>query len=375
MSSLFGLLRASVVALVLILPRTVTAAAAPLVETGEIDGAKFTLARPSRWNGHLLLLAHGYRAEDRPLVADLNPSHGAIKTLLDEGWMVAKTSYRRNGIIITDAISDLDALRNYIAEKFSPPDRVLLEGESMGGLIVTLMAERDVTIPPLYAGAIAIGAALQAREANSTVGLSMQPKIPLLFLSNQSEIEGPRLYVSADIPGSASVRPALFRVLRNGHVNVNQHERLVAIRALNAWLDHGPAALPVRPGETPFFDATVPPPAQPSRVTPHADGRGFDARVLDISAVYGNIAIDAQPLDFRAAEIGGMTYVELRAAGKTFRVRYARDFTDVPRGDWVLFPNADGFCWLARNQRDAAATANLAVGDVVTLRRYEPVSP
>ena len=46
----------------------------------------------------------------------------------------------------------------------------------------------------------------------------------------------------------AGLRPALFRVLRSGHVNVNQRERLVAIRALNAWLDHGRTALPPPPG-------------------------------------------------------------------------------------------------------------------------------
>lgn len=349
--------------------------AAPALETGEIGGAKFAVARPVRWNRMVLLLAHGFRAEDRPLVADLFPEQGSRKALLDEGWIVAKTSYRRNGLIIADAIADLDALRDFIAQKFGRPDRVILEGESMGGLIVTLMAEREPAVPALYHGAVAIGAALQVRETNSTLGLSMQPKIPLLFLTNQSELEGPRLYVEADVGRTTPLRPVLFKVARNGHVNVNQHERLIALRALNLWLDRGRTALPQPAAGATFFDATVAPAAQPSQVTRHADGRGFDAQVTEISAVFGNVQINAQPADFAAAGIGGMTYVQLIAKGKKYRIRHARDFADVPRGDWVVFPNADGFCWVARNRADAATTAGLAVGDTVTLRRYDPAAP
>jgi alpha-beta hydrolase superfamily lysophospholipase len=64
--------------------------------------------------------------------------------------MVATTSYRRNGLVVADAIADLDALRAYIAQAYGEPERVILEGESMGGLIVTIMAERDpgpTTVP------------------------------------------------------------------------------------------------------------------------------------------------------------------------------------------------------------------------------------
>lgn len=348
-----------------------TSPASFTLETGEIDGAKFTLARPTaRWNRGVLLLAHGLRSTDRPLVADLFPDHLAYRTLLAEGWIVAKTSYRRNGLIVADAIADLDALRAHIAEKFGTPKRVLLEGESMGGLIVTLIAEREPLAPPLYDGAIAIGAALDVREPNAAIGVTLQPRIPLLFLTNQSELQGPRHYVTADLPRHTGIEPALFRVSRDGHVNVNQPERLVALRALNAWLDRGRHALPRPAPDTPFFDATVPPQPQPSQVVMHADGRGFDARVIEISAVYGNLFINAQPSDFAAAGIERMTWCQLAVGDTKFRVLHGRDFASVKRGEWVTFANADGFYWLARNFADAAATAQLKVGDTVTLRRF-----
>ncbi len=366
----FSLLRLLALAALALGPAA--AGAPPLVETGEIGGAKFALARPEKWNRGVLLLAHGLRSEDRPLVADLFPEQFAYQILIAEGWMVAKTSYRRNGLIVADAMSDLDALRNHIAETYGAPRRVLLEGESLGGLIVTLLAEREPVEPRLYHGAVAIGAALQLREPNSTApGISLRPRLPLVFLTNQTELEGPRHYVDADIPGELAVRPVLFRVSRDGHVNVNQHERLVALRALNAWLDRGRTTLPSPTDGKPFFDATVVPAEQPSQVVMHADRRGFDARVIEVSAIHGNVFLNAQPADFAVAGIGKMTRFQVTAHGRSYRVVYGRDFNSVKRAQWVAFPNADSFFWLARNFADAAATAQLKLGDAVTIRRYD----
>ena len=73
----------------------------------------------------MLLLAHGFRDEKAPLVAELNPEHLACRTLLDEGWVVATTSYRRNGMIIRDAITDLENLRAHIAATCGEPRQVI----------------------------------------------------------------------------------------------------------------------------------------------------------------------------------------------------------------------------------------------------------
>ena len=342
----------------------------PTLATGEINGAKFTIALPVRWNHRALLLAHGLRDPGRPLVADLSPDHAAYKTLREEGWLIAKTSYRRNGLIIADAMADLDALRAHIAATYGSLDRVLLEGESMGGLIITLLAERRVERPALYHGAVAIGAALEAREPDSTApSLRLQPQIPLIFLTNQSELEGPRRYVAADVLDPDLPRPVLFTIARSGHVNVNQAERLVALRALNAWIERGPEAVPRPALDATFFDATVPPAPRPSLVRAHPDGQGFDCDVVEVSAIYGNVFVNAQPADFAAAGITRMARFQLVAHEQRFRVVYGRDFSSVKRAEWVAFPNADGFFWLARSYADAASTAKLKPGDTVSIRR------
>jgi pimeloyl-ACP methyl ester carboxylesterase len=358
--------------LVLLLP--LPGFAATELEEGEIEGARFAIARPARWNGFLLLLAHGYRGEDAPLVADLNPEHFAYQSLRDEGWMIAKTSYRRNGMIIADAITDLDNLRTHIAKTYGAPKRVYLEGESMGGLIVTLIAERPPENPPEYHGAVAIGAALQIRETGGTLGLSFGTQIPLLFLTNRSELEGPKGYVQPPMILSREMRPVtpvLLRVNRDGHVNVNQRERLAAIRILNTWLEQGRGSLPQPPPDQAFFDATLEPQPGPSQVVFDDERRGFTARVTEVTAGFGNVALNAQPADFAAAGIARNAWFQLNAHGQARRVLFGRDFSAVKRGDWVAFPNAEGFTWLARNFENAAATARLQVGDEVRVRSYD----
>lgn len=350
-----------------------SAPAVARLEQGEIEGAKFTWIRPAKWNRCILLLAHGQRPETAPLVADLFPEHAAYKALVDEGWIVAKTSFRRNGIIVADALLDLENLRAEIVRRFGKPTRVLVEGESMGGFIALLIAERLPEETPLFHGVVAIDAALAMRDpASDTVGLTMQPQLPVVFLSSRTEFEGPRHYAETKLPGAiAAIRPVLLRVNRDGHVNVNQTERLSALRILNTWLDSGLETLPKPEGGKTYLDMTHLPEPMPSRVFLDADNRGFTAHVTEVSRVFGNILLDTQPADFAAIGLVRNAYVQLTVRDHHFRVFLGKDFSSVKRGEWVMFPNADGFYWLARNFFSAAEASQAEVGDLVQIRRYD----
>lgn len=347
-------------------------APAPIkVDFGEIKGAHFAIANPpGEWNRKVLIIAHGYRPDSAPLIPDLHPERASNRALLEEGWIVATTSYRRNGLIVADAIADIDALRAFIADAHGDPDRVILEGESMGGLIATIMAERDAGP---YQGAVVFDATLYAKESNAVVGLTLLPRIPILFVATLRESAQAKSYLSSISSRPAPlVQPVLFLISREGHTNINQPEHLAALRALNAWIEKGPDALP-QPGENRlYYDATVPPDPGPSTAVIHADRRGFDTRVAEVDAVYGNILLEAQAADFESAGIPTMTFFGLQAGGKTYRALYGRTYTDVKDGEWVAFPDADGRTVLARSYADAAATAGLKVGDPVTLSPAEP---
>ncbi len=351
---------------------TAASAADYTMETGEIGDAAFSIARPAQWNGTLLLLAHGFRPESAPRVADLFPERSAYQLLLRDGWMVAKTSYRRNGTIIHDAIADLDALRAHIAVHFGAPTRVLIEGESMGGLIATLIAERRPAIDPLYHGVVAIAPAFHLRDPDPRgSALTMLPHLPIVFLTTRSETEAARVYTAAKAGSDVErIRPALLRVNRDGHANINQAERLVALRMLHSWLDYGRESLPDPPDPSGFVDVTRIPEALPSRVFLDEDKRGFAASVSEVTRVYGNLLLDVQAGDFRTIGLQPKSYFEVTLRQRSYRVLLGKDFSSVKRGEWVAFENADGFFWLARNGSSAAETAEAQAGDVVHIRRY-----
>jgi pimeloyl-ACP methyl ester carboxylesterase len=331
-------------------------AAAPLIERGELDGAKFIVARPSPWNGRILFLAHGLRPEDQPLHAEIYETKPPVSDLLAEGWLVALTSYRRNGIIVQDAITDLDNLRRYIVRQHDAPKAVFLMGESMGGAIVTSMME---TRPADYAGAVAIGAALQVEAMEQGFILTRQPRGPIIFLTNQTELAEPQTYVSA--AQKSSVAPVLWRVSRDGHVNVNAAEKLAALHTLVRWVENGsvPAA---------EFDATIHSSSKQSSVEFAPDNASGNGRVIDVHAVYGNLTLDFQPTDLARLGIEPGASFALDALGTTFKVLYGKSFNSVARGEWVAFPDPDGKLAVAINFGNAASEARLKAGDPVTLR-------
>jgi pimeloyl-ACP methyl ester carboxylesterase len=341
------------------------------VSTGVLNGAEFAVALPpGSWNHGVIMLAHGYRPQAAPLVADLHPERPSLKAFLGDGWIVATTSYRRNGIIVADAMADLDALRAYIAATYGEPARVILSGDSMGGLIVALMAEREAGP---YQGAVAFDPTLYLSEPNATVGLSLLPRIPLLFVTTEKEAKQAIGYMTALVARPApAVPPALFLISRQGHTNINQPERFGALRAMDAWIERGPGTLP-SPGENQhYFDATVKPEPGPSTAVMHADGRGFDTRVAEVDAIHGTVLLEAQAADFNAVGITAMTYFRLGASGKTYRTLYGNNYSDVQSGLWVAFPDADGRTAMARSFENAAATAGLRVGDTVSVQMQEP---
>jgi pimeloyl-ACP methyl ester carboxylesterase len=344
------------------------------VDEGEISGATFAIANPSTpWNHNLLLIAHGYRPDSAPLIPDLHPERAANRAILDEGWMVATTSFRRNGLIVGDAIADLDALRAFIETRYGSLDRVILEGESMGGLIVTIMAERD---KGPYQGAVVFDAALYVRETDMSVGMSLLPRIPLLFVATEREVAAPKTYLTAlTSRPEPVVQPEMFLIKREGHTNINQPEHLAAFRALNAWIDRGRDALPQPAEGQRYFDATIAPEPGPSTAVAHPDNHGFDCKVVDVDAIYGNVLLDAQASDFQSAGIAPMTFFELRAGGKPYRALYGRTYNDVKIGKWVLFPDADGRTVLSRNFADAATSAGLKVGAAISVDVLDPQGP
>ena len=329
-------------------------------------GARCRLAVPKTWNGQLLIIAHGYIPAGRPLFAGFDPADPVYRPLLADGWLVAATSYRRNGFVFQDAAADVEELRALVARRQGrTPDDVFVEGTSMGGFVVALLAENPPH--PSYRGALALGAALDIHEPGVEVPtLSGRPRFPLLFLSNRDEAAGPRDYARHAASSPSSSPTAVWTVARDGHVNLNRQEVYAAFAALR---DGVKARTTVEPDR----DGTVPPPPVPQTVEFAPDDRSATGKVIAVDPAFGNLTVD-----FRAADLarlglkkGGTAVLRFGdvAAGLESRVLLGTTFNDVPEGAWVCFPTADGFTLVCRNFADAAGSAGAAVGSAVTLRR------
>ena len=345
------------------------AGGAEIVEVASPSGARCRLATPAAWNGRLLLIAHGYIPAGRPLYAGFDPADPVYRPLLDEGWIVAATSYRRNGFLFREAAADVEELRALVVARVGrAPETVLVEGISMGGFVVALLAENPPH--PSYRGALALGAALNIEQPGVEVPpLTARPRFPVLFLSNRDEAAGPTDYRrQAAIADAPVTPPAVWTVARDGHVNLNRAEVGAALTALRGWLETGQVEA--------TRDNTIVPPIPPPTATFSADNRLVTGKVIAVDPAFGNLTVDLRPADLvrvglKKGDVAALRFADpdATAAGLEVRVLLGTTFGDVPEGEWVCFPTADGFTLICRNFADAAASAGVPVGSAVTVRR------
>jgi pimeloyl-ACP methyl ester carboxylesterase len=125
-------------------------------EVGDLTGAQFRVDVPDNWNHGLVIYCHGYRTD--PVTFDGKKAlddHLAVFT--KAGYAVAQSSYSTTGWAIEQAIPEIEALRKYFIERFGMPQEVYVTGESMGGLLTTIMIEK---FPQSYDAGLALCGAL-----------------------------------------------------------------------------------------------------------------------------------------------------------------------------------------------------------------------
>jgi pimeloyl-ACP methyl ester carboxylesterase len=113
-------------------------------------GALYRLARPTNWNGTLVVYAHGYVSPDQP-VAIPPDALQVIALLTAQGIAVAASSYSENGWVVKDGAQRTHQLLGIFTSKFGRPSRVYAAGGSMGGLVAIKLIE---TYPGEFAGAL-----------------------------------------------------------------------------------------------------------------------------------------------------------------------------------------------------------------------------
>ncbi len=320
-------------------------------QDGTLEGALYKIVLPEKWNGKLLLKAHGGRPEKAPLSADFKVK-GYVKTLLEKNWMVAETSYRRNGIIINDAVKDLNNLLNHIEKKHGKTKAVYLLGASMGGKIAVQMAEEKNN---RLSGVVAVGAALFCKDwcqdKKSPTSLTFEPKVPLLFVSNVNEIKEPKIYTEK--VKKSKLKPVVWTLERKGHCKINRKEVEKAVLAVEKWAENGK-----KPVDTTLNIEIL----RKNVATRHKNGRAY-TKVFSIHPVYGSIVADFSRADFRKLGIEQNSYFYIGYKDKKFKAYFGSTYDDVPRGKWISFITAEDYLMIARNWASAVELLGCKKGE------------
>ena len=320
------------------------------IQEGEIEGAKFLILSPKNPNGKVLLIAHGFRSESAPLSARFATDGLLETTLTGEGWVIASTSYRRNGWIIDDALKDLAALQAKVTELHGQTTRTIVLGRSMGGQIAALAAEGKLAVD----GAIGIGTALQdyPKEGLSPQ-LTYSPKVPFILLINQ---EANRPMSKTYFKKAGSEFTALWKIERPGHCNASDREKLTAIHALEDWFDGKEV-----PREK---DATEPIPQHPSTAKVSLTGT-----ISHLNESWGNLTTTFVASDLKTLGVELGDSLLITAGEKTQVVTLTRHYSLLPQGKGAAYLTPDGYLVLQINGKNLAKTLQVSALDKVSLLR------
>lgn len=321
-----------------------------------LNGSEITILVPDKYSKNLLLFAHGLRDAASPLSSGFSTEGEFSQELVKEGWIIGSTSYRRNGVILSDAVEDIEFLKKYIEDKYGKAENVYLEGWSMGGKILAMMAEKKDN---MYKGALAIGAALTIQEEGIKSELTFAPQIPILFLTNESELKRPQDYIGSYKDGKAE--PVLWKVNRRGHCNTNEKEELLAFRALIEYSKSGKIEK--------NKELLIEMPEKESAAV-FKDGKAF-AKVLTVDSAFGNMYVDLRKGDLKKLGIDHGEYFEIGFNNKVYTIFFGDTYSDVDYGFWVAFSEADGKFKVARNFRNAANLLKCKEGDTIFIRKLD----
>ncbi len=114
---------------------------------GTLDGADYMISKPDRWNGGLVLFAHGYEGEREGRGSLGEPRLSAHFKHGNYAW--AASGYRSAGYRPDWFLADTIALRRRFIDMFGRPRWIILYGELMGGHVTVAGLEQH---PDLFQG-------------------------------------------------------------------------------------------------------------------------------------------------------------------------------------------------------------------------------
>jgi hypothetical protein len=205
------------------------AAADPTVDGTTGEGARYGIWMPERWNGELVLYAHGFRNPRCPIGVpttaasvclvngvDLGDSGtpaaaAALRDhLLARGYAFAASSYAETGFALKDGAARTHQLRGLFAARYGQPGRTYLYGHSMGGAIVVKLAEAH---PGDYDGVLASCGMVGGSSAQFRYVADARAIFDALF---PGRVRGGIASVPEDLDYFREVVPAVAEIFESG---------------------------------------------------------------------------------------------------------------------------------------------------------------
>ena len=104
-------------------------------------GAYYMIAKPARWNGVLVLHAHGGPDLGAPRADRVAEDLARWSVMPRVGYAWAGTTYHQGGVAVRAAAEDVERLRGIFREHIGAPRRTILHGQSWGAGVAAKGAE------------------------------------------------------------------------------------------------------------------------------------------------------------------------------------------------------------------------------------------
>ncbi|MEW9553213.1 hypothetical protein [Nonomuraea sp. NPDC050783] len=278
------------------------------VVQGVHEHAAFDIEVPPRWNGELVMWAHGYRGDTTVLTVE-PPGYGLRQRLLDQGYAWAASSYYANAYDVRAGVLSTRALVTRFAREVARPRRTFLAGVSMGGHVTARSIEQ---YPGVYDAALPMCGVVGDHELFDyfldhqlvAQDLADVPAYPIPADYATSAV--PKIKERLGLTGGAEPGNQLGRQFRDIMVNRGGGQRPGAAAAFAYWQDFlfGLAdpdeggTLAQEPGRVATNRGTVYRPATPvnvdasvRRVDPADPAARRTARLTQVPAVSGRIDV------------------------------------------------------------------------------------
>ncbi|MFG2001824.1 hypothetical protein ACGFNU_22000 [Spirillospora sp. NPDC048911] len=205
--------------------------------------AAYDIEVPPKWNGELVMWAHGYAGQGKVLTVG-PPPFGLRQRLLDQGYAWAASSYYANGYDVRAGVLGTHDLAVRFGGLVRKPRRTFLVGASMGGHITGRSLEQ---YPRFYAGGLPMCGVMGDNAlfdffldyhlaAQALSGVRAYPPGPDYLTVTVPKIQR-ALGIDSLAPGATDIASPLGRQFRAITVNRSGGQRPAADRAFSYWKD------------------------------------------------------------------------------------------------------------------------------------------